>query len=729
MKLDNIKVIKRNGSLVDFEAQKIFDAISKANKAPEVPEVRRMTEAQITAATEKVSKEVLESGRQWHIEEIQDAVILAIQEMRAYEVAISYALYRFKRGVVRQINTTDEEILSLINRTNHDAMVENANKNPTLNSTQRDYMAGAVSKDITGRILLPVDIWEAHKAGIIHFHDSDYYIQPMHNCCVFNLDDMLQNGTVISGVMIEKPKSFLVACNVTTQIVAQIASNQYGGQTFSLAHVSKFVDVSRQKIRKTVMEEYESDGIVPTEEMISRRVENRLSEEIKQGIQTIQYQLITLMTTNGQTPFVSMYMDIFEAPEGQERDDLIRCVSEVLRQRKKGIRDESGAWITSAFPKLLYVLDEDNDHPGSKYWDLTKEAVSCSVKRFVPDYISAKKMREFKGAVYGCMGCRSFLTVEDKQRNPDGSYKFYGRFNQGVVTINLVDVACASNGEMDTFWSIFEERLEMCHRALRLRHEHLLGTPSDVAPILWQHGALARLGKGEPIDKLLYDGYSTISLGYAGLYECCVRMTGKSHTDAGGKPFALRVMQYMNNKCLQWRNAENIAYSLYGTPMENSTQKFALSTQGRYGVIPNVTDHAYITNSYHVNVREEIDAFTKLAFEADFQQLSPGGCISYVELPSLLPNEEAAQALVSYISDTTMYAELNIKSDHCDACGFDGEVQIYTKEDGDLDWICPQCGNTDHRLLHVARRTCGYIGTQYWNHGRTAEIKDRVLHL
>ena len=723
------KVVKRNGSLVDFDAQKIFNAISKANHAPEVPEVRRMTETQITAATEKVAKEVLESGRQWHIEEIQDAVILAIQEMRAYEVAISYAVYRFKRGVVRQINTTDEEILTLINRTNHEAMVENANKNPTLNSTQRDYMAGAVSKDITGRILLPVDIWEAHKAGIIHFHDSDYYVQPMHNCCVFNLDDMLQNGTVISGVMIEKPKSFLVACNVTTQIVAQIASNQYGGQTFSLAHVAKFVDVSRQKLRKAVMEEYEADGIVPTERMISRRVENRLSEEIKQGIQTIQYQLVTLMTTNGQTPFVSMYINIFEAPEGQERDDLIRCVYEVLRQRKQGIRNESGAWITSAFPKLLYVVDEENDHPGAKYWDLTKMAVSCSVKRFVPDYISAKKMREFKGAVYGCMGCRSFLTVEDKQRNPDGSYKFYGRFNQGVVTINLVDVACASKGDMDAFWRIFEERLELCHRALRLRHEHLLGTPSDVAPILWQHGALARLGKGEVIDKLLYDGYSTLSLGYAGLYECCARMTGKSHTDAEGKPFAMQVMQHMNDKCLQWRTAENIAYSLYGTPMENSTQKFALSTRERYGSIPNVTDHDYITNSYHVNVREEIDAFTKLAFEAEFQQLSPGGCISYVELPSLLPNEEAAEALVSYISNTTMYAELNIKSDHCDVCGFDGEIQIYNTPNGDLDWICPKCGNTDHRLLHVARRTCGYIGTQYWNHGRTAEIKDRVLHL
>lgn len=557
-------VIKRNGNRVPFDGTKIRVAISKANA--EVPALRQMSAAQIDAAAELVEKQIFSSNREWHIEEIQDAVILAIQEMRAYEVATKYAVYRYKRGLVRQINTTDEEILTLIGRTNHDAMVENSNKNPTLNSTQRDYMAGAVSKDLTGRLLLPERIWKAHQDGVIHFHDSDYYVQPMTNCCVFNLDDMLQNGTVISGVKIEKPKSFLVACNVATQIVAQIASNQYGGQTFSLAHISKFVDVSRQKIRKSVIQAYWDDGIDLTEEMIHRNVEAKLDEEIKQGVQTIQYQLVTLMTTNGQTPFVSMYMNIFEAEEGQPRDDLIRVIREVLRQRKQGVKNESGAWVTPAFPKLLYVLDDDNDHNGAPYWDLTKEAVSCSVKRFVPDYISAKLMRKYKGEVYGCMGCRSFLTVEDSQRNPDGSHKFYGRFNQGVVTINLPDVACASGGDMDKFWKLFDERLELCHEALRLRHEHLLGTPSDVAPILWQYGAYARLKKGEVIDKLLYDGYSTLSLGYAGLYETCVRMTGKSHTDPEGKPFALQVMQFMNDKCSEWRTAENIAYSLYGTP-------------------------------------------------------------------------------------------------------------------------------------------------------------------
>lgn len=721
-------VIKRNGKRVPFQEEKIRIAIGKANQ--EVPIMRRMSDAQMDAATENVTSQILSSEHEWHIEVIQDAVILAIQEMRAYEVATKYAVYRYKRGLVRQINTTDEEVLSLIERTNEEAKNENSNKNPVINSTQRDYMAGAVSKDLTQRVLLPEDIWEAHEKGIIHFHDADYFAQKEHNCDLINLEDMLQNGTVISGTMIEKPHSFFTACNVTTQIIAQVASNQYGGQSFSLAHLVPFVEVSRQKIRRNVTLELDACGMEYNEDTVNRITGMRLKDEIKQGIQTIQYQLVTLMTCNGQAPFVTMFMYLDEVPAGRSRDDLAMLIEEVFRQRIQGIKNEKGVWITPAFPKLIYVLDEDNVCTGSKYWDLTVLAAKCTVKRMVPDYISAKVMRELKqGEVYTCMGCRSFLTVEDTQRNSDGSHKFYGRFNQGVVTINLVGVACSSDGNMDKFWEILDERLELCHRALRCRHERLLGTVSDVAPILWQHGALARLKKGETIDKLLYNGYSTISLGYAGLYEMCVRMTGKSHTHPDAKPFALAVMQRLNDKCKEWKEAENISYSVYGTPMESTTYKFAKCLQKRFGIIKGVTDKNYITNSYHVHVTEQIDAFSKLAFESEFQKLSPGGAISYIEIPDMQNNIPAVLSVMEFIYDSIMYAELNTKSDYCEECGYDGEIKIAENADGKLIWKCPNCGNTNQDTLFVARRTCGYIGTQFWNQGRTEEIRDRVLHL
>lgn len=721
-------VIKRNGKRVPFQEEKIRIAIGKANQ--EVPIMRRMSDAQMDAATENVTSQILSSEHEWHIEEIQDAVILAIQEMRAYEVATKYAVYRYKRGLVRQINTTDEEVLSLIERTNEEAKDENSNKNPVINSTQRDYMAGAVSKDLTQRVLLPEDIWEAHEKGIIHFHDADYFAQKEHNCDLINLEDMLQNGTVISGTMIEKPHSFFTACNVTTQIIAQVASNQYGGQSFSLAHLVPFVEVSRQKIRRNVTLELDACGMEYNEDTVNRITGIRLKDEIKQGIQTIQYQLVTLMTCNGQAPFVTMFMYLDEVLAGSPRNDMAMLIEEVLRQRIQGIKNEKGVWITPAFPKLIYVLDEDNIRSGSEYWDLTVLAAQCTAKRMVPDYISAKKMRELKqGEVYTCMGCRSFLTVEDSQRNPDGSHKFYGRFNQGVVTINLVDVACSSYGDKDKFWEILDERLELCHRALRCRHDRLLGTVSDVAPILWQHGALARLKKGETIDKLLYNGYSTISLGYAGLYEMCVRMTRKPHTDPKAKEFALAVMQRLNDKCKEWKEAENISYSVYGTPMESTTYKFAKCLQKRFGIIPGVTDKNYITNSYHIHVTQKVDAFAKLYFEAQFQELSPGGAISYVEIPNIQNNITAVLALIQHIYETIMYAELNTKSDYCEECGYDGEIQIVENVDGRLIWKCPYCGNTNQSTLYVARRTCGYIGTQFWNQGRTQEIKDRVLHL
>lgn len=721
-------VIKRNGKRVPFQAEKIRAAISKANR--EVPVLRQMSDAQMDAATENVTNQILASEHEWHIEEIQDAVILAIQETKAYEVATKYTVYRYKRALVRGMNTTDEEVLSLIERTNEDAKDENSNKNPVINSTQRDYMAGAVSKDLTRRVLLPDDIWEAHEKGIIHFHDADYFAQKEHNCDLINLEDILQNGTVISGTLIEKPHSFFTACNVTTQIIAQVASNQYGGQSFSLAHLVPFVEVSRQKIRKNVALELAACGIEYNDDTVNRIAGMRLKDEIKQGIQTIQYQLVTLMTCNGQAPFVTMFMYLDEVPAGSPRNDMAMLIEEVLRQRIQGIKNEKGVWITPAFPKLIYVLDEDNIRSGSEYWDLTVLAAKCTAKRMVPDYISAQKMRELKqGEVYTCMGCRSFLTVEDSQRNADGSHKFYGRFNQGVVTINLVDVACSSYGDMNKFWEILDERLELCHRALRCRHERLLGTVSDVAPILWQHGALARLKKGETIDKLLYNGYSTISLGYAGLYEMCVRMTGKPHTDPKAKEFALAVMQRLNNKCKEWKVAENISYSVYGTPMESTTYKFAKCLQKRFGIIPGVTDKNYITNSYHIHVTQKVDAFAKLYFESQFQELSPGGAISYVEIPNMQNNIPAVLGLIQHIYETIMYAELNTKSDYCAECGYDGQIVIVENNDGKLIWKCPYCGNTNQSTLYVARRTCGYIGTQFWNQGRTQEIKDRVLHL
>ena len=722
------RVIKRNGEEVSFDLSKIISAISKANR--EVDPIHRMNEYQIMAIAEKIAQQTEEAMHAVNVEDIQNMVETGIMEMRGYEVAQKYVRYRYKRELTRKSNTTDNGILALIEHLNEEVKQENSNKNPVINSTQRDYMAGEVSKDLSRRVLLPEEIVRAHEAGIIHFHDMDYYAQKEHNCDLINLEDMLQNGTVISETMIEKPHSFFTACNVTTQIVAQVASNQYGGQSFTLSHLAPFVDVSRQKLRKSVIEERIEAGESLDEEIIRKVTEHRLKEEVKNGIQTIQYQLITLMTCNGQAPFVTVFMYLDEVPEGQTREDLALIIEEVLRQRMQGVKNEKGVWITPAFPKLIYVLDEDNITENSKYWHLTELAAKCTAKRMVPDYISAKIMRELKqGDVYPCMGCRSFLTVEDSQRNEDGSHKFYGRFNQGVVTINLVDVACSSQGSMEEFWKILDERLELCHRGLRCRHERLLGTVSDVAPILWQNGALARLKKGEKIDKLLYNGYSTISLGYAGLYEMCVRMTGKSHTDPEAKPFALAVIQHLNDKCREWREAEHISYSVYGTPMESTTYRFAKCLQRRFGIIPGVTDKNYITNSYHVHVTEEIDAFHKLKFESEFQKLSPGGAVSYVEVPNMQENIPAVLSVMKYIYENIMYAELNTKSDYCEKCGYDGEIRIIEDESGKLIWECPNCGNRDQNLLSVARRTCGYIGTQFWNQGRTQEIKDRVLHL
>ena len=723
-----MNVIKRNGSEVTFDKAKIENAIIKANNS--VEEAVRLTPIQIKRITDSVILSCEDLGRSPAVEEIQDMVEEHIMQHGAYEVAKAYITYRYTRSLVRQSNTTDDKILSLIELNNEEAKQENSNKNPIINSTQRDYMAGEVSKDLTRRILLPEEISAAHDAGIIHFHDSDYFAQKEHNCDLIDLEDMLQNGTVISETLIEKPHSFYTACNITTQIIAQVASNQYGGQSFSLAHLAPFVDVSRQKIRNKVEKEFKDAGIETTQEALNKVVEDRLRDEIKSGIQTIQYQLITLMTCNGQAPFVTMFMHLEEAPEGRTRDDLALCIEEVLKQRMQGVKNEKGVWITPAFPKLIYVLDDCNIREDAPYWHLTEIAAECTSKRLVPDYISAKVMRELKkGNVYTCMGCRSFLTVEESQKNADGSYKFYGRFNQGVVTINLVDVACSSYGNMDKFWEILDERLELCHRALRLRHERLLGTPSDVAPILWQYGAIARLKKGETIDKLLYNGYSTISLGYAGLCEMCYRMVGKSHTTDEGREFALKVMQRLNDKCAEWKAAENISYSVYGTPMESTTYKFAKALQRRFGVIPHVTDKNYITNSYHVHVEEEIDAFQKLKFESDFQKLSPGGAISYVEVPNMQDNIPAILEVMKYIHENIMYAELNTKSDFCEECGYSGEIKIVEDAEGKLVWECPNCGNRNQDKMSVARRTCGYIGTQFWNQGRTQEIKDRVLHL
>ncbi len=721
-------VIKRNGEEVHFDLDKIVNAIKAANR--EVDRLHQLNDFQIMAIADTISQQIHRMTHAVNVEDIQDMVETGIMEMRGYEVAQKYVRYRYKRELSRKSNTTDNGILALIDHMNEEVKQENSNKNPVINSTQRDYMAGEVSKDLTRRVLLPEDIVKAHEEGIIHFHDSDYFAQREHNCDLLNLEDMLQNGTVISETMIEKPHSFFTACNVTTQIVAQVASNQYGGQSFTLSHLAPFVDISRQKLRKAVIAERTECGEPLDEAIIQKVTERRLREEVKSGIQTIQYQLITLMTCNGQAPFVTIFMYLDEVPEGQTRDDLAMIIEEVLVQRMQGVKNEKGVWITPAFPKLIYTLDEDNITEDSKYWYLTELAAKCTAKRMVPDYISAKIMRELKdGNVYTCMGCRSFLTVEDSQRNPDGSHKFYGRFNQGVVTLNLVDVACSSDGDMDRFWKILDERLDLCHRALRCRHERLLGTVSDVAPILWQHGALARLKKGETIDKLLFNGYSTISLGYAGLHEMCVRMTGHSHTTPEGRDFALAVMQKLNDKCKEWKEAENISYSVYGTPLESTTYKFAKCLQKRFGIIPGVTDKNYITNSYHVHVTEKIDAFSKLKFEADFQKLSPGGAISYVEVPNLQTNIPAVLSVMKFIYENIMYAELNTKSDYCENCGYDGEIKIVTDPSGKLVWECPNCGNRDQAKLFVARRTCGYIGTQFWNQGRTQEIKDRVLHM
>ena len=721
-------VIKRNGEEVHFNSQKIVNAVHKANE--EVDRLHQMNDYQIRAIADNIANKVQESTHAVNVEDIQDMVETGIMAMRGYEVAQKYVRYRYKRELTRKSNTTDNGILSLLDNINEEVNQENSNKNPVINSTQRDYMAGEVSKDLSRRVLLPEKIVRAHEEGIIHFHDTDYFAQREHNCDLINLEDMLQNGTVISETLIEKPHSFFTACNVTTQIVAQVASNQYGGQSFTLAHLAPFVDISRKKIRKNVIEERKECGESLDEAIISKVTERRLRDEVRSGIQTIQYQLITLMTCNGQAPFVTVFMYLDEVPEGQTRDDLAMIIEEVLVQRMQGVKNEKGVWITPAFPKLIYVLDEDNISEESKYWGLTELAAKCTAKRMVPDYISAKIMKELKqGDVYPCMGCRSFLTVEDSQRNADGSHKYYGRFNQGVVTINLVDVACSSEGDMDRFWEILDERLELCHEALRCRHERLLGTISDVAPILWQNGALARLKKGEKIDKLLFNGYSTISLGYAGLYEMCMRMLGKSHTDPEARPFALKVMQRLNDKCKEWKAAENISYSVYGTPMESTTYKFAKCLQKRFGIIPGVTDKNYITNSYHVHVSEKIDAFSKLKFESDFQKLSPGGAVSYVEVPNMQNNIPAVLSVMKFIYNNIMYAELNTKSDYCECCGYDGEMVIKEEESGKLIWECPNCGNKDQNKMFVARRTCGYIGTQFWNQGRTQEIRDRVLHL
>ena len=720
-----MKVIKRDGTTVDFDAAKIVVAIQKANAAVE-PEFR-IEEDKIQEIADSVQSR---NRMRLLVEDIQDMVETGIMGMRGYEVAQKYVRYRYKRELARKSNTTDNGILALIDNINEEVNQENSNKNPVINSTQRDYMAGEVSKDLSKRVLLPEEVVEAHEQGIIHFHDSDYFAQKEHNCDLINLEDMLQNGTVISETMIEKPHSFFTACNVTTQIVAQVASNQYGGQSFTLAHLAPFVDISRKKIRNIVISERKACGESLDEAIIDKLTDCRLREEVKSGIQTIQYQLITLMTCNGQAPFVTVFMYLDEVEDGQTRQDLALIIEEVLKQRMQGVKNEKGVWITPAFPKLIYVLDEDNITEDSKYWYLTELAAKCTAKRMVPDYISAKIMKELKkGEVYPCMGCRSFLTVEDSQMLPNGKHKFYGRFNQGVVTINLVDVACSAEGDMDRFWQILDERLELCHRALRCRHERLLGTISDVAPILWQYGALARLKKGETIDKLLYGGYSTISLGYAGLYEMCMRMLGKTHTDPEARPFAMAVMQRLNDKCAQWKAAENISYSVYGTPMESTTYKFAKCLQKRFGIIKGVTDKNYITNSYHVHVSEPINAFDKLEFEAEFQKLSPGGAISYIEVPDMQQNIPAVLSVMQFIYEHIMYAELNTKSDYCEICGYDGEIQIKEDESGKLIWECPNCGNHDQDKMSVARRTCGYIGTQFWNQGRTQEIKDRVLHL
>ena len=722
-----MKIIKRNGAEESFDTLKIVNAVQKACNATENA---YLAPEQLTDIADYVEYKCNKLGRAVSVEEIQDMVENQLMAIGAFSIAKNYVRYRYDRSLVRRANTTDNRILSLIECNNEEVMQENSNKNPTVNSVQRDYMAGEVSKDLTRRLLLPEDIVEADKQGIIHFHDSDYFAQHMHNCDLVNLEDMLQNGTVISETLIERPHSFSTACNIATQIIAQVASNQYGGQSISLAHLAPFVQVSRVKIRQEVIGEMKDLGIAVTEDQIDKLTEERLRREITKGIQTIQYQVVTLLTTNGQAPFVTVYMYLDEAKNPQEKKDLAMIIEETLKQRYLGVKNEAGVWITPAFPKLIYVLDEDNITEDSKYWYLTRLAAECTAKRMVPDYISAKVMRQLKkGDVYPCMGCRSFPTVEDSQRNPDGSRKYYGRFNQGVVTINLVDVACSSEGDMEKFWDILEERLELCHRALRCRHERLLGTTSDVAPILWQHGALARLKKGETIDKLLFNGYSTISLGYAGLCEMCVRMLGKTHTSPEGQKFALEVMQKLNDKCNEWKAAENISYSVYGTPMESTTYKFAKCLQKRFGVIPGVTDKNYITNSYHVHVTEHIDAFSKLKFEAEFQKLSPGGAISYVEVPNLQNNIEAVLSVMKFIYDNIVYAELNTKSDYCEHCGYDGEIKIITEPNGKLVWECPNCGCRDQEQLFVARRTCGYIGTQFWNQGRTQEIRDRVLHM
>ena len=732
-----MKIMKRNGTEVVFDITKIIAAITKANNT--VGEDARMTPVQIQRIAESVELSCQKMNRSPSVEEIQDLVESQIMAHGAYEVAKNYITYRYVRSLVRKSNTTDEKILSLIECCNEEAKQENSNKNPVVNSTQRDYMAGEVSRDLSERLLLPADIVEAHREGTIHFHDSDYYAQHMHNCDLVNLEDMLQNGTVITDTLIERPHSFSTACNIATQIIAQVASNQYGGQSISLAHLAPFVDVSRRKIRRLVEQEMEALGIQPTREKIEELVETRLRDEVRRGVQTIQYQVLTLLTTNGQAPFVTVYMYLGEAKNEQEKKDLALIIEETLEQRYQGVKNEKGVWITPAFPKLIYVLEEDNIHEDSPYWYLTKLAAKCTARRMVPDYISAKKMLELKGDVYTCMGCRSFLTpdrftdagvgnIANAGNYEPGKHKYYGRFNQGVVTINLPDVALSSGGDLDKFWKIFDERLELCHRALMCRHNRLKGTLSDVAPILWQYGACARLKKGQTIDELLYHGYSTISLGYAGLYECVKYMTGKSHTDPSATPFALQVMQHMNDACKKWREESDIDFSLYGTPLESTTYKFAKCLQRRFGVIEGVTDKGYITNSYHVHVTENINAFDKLKFEAQFQALSPGGAISYVEVPDMQDNLEAVLQVMKFIYDNIIYAELNTKSDYCQVCGWDGEIQIQ-EENGKLVWTCPKCGNTDQDKMNVARRTCGYIGTQFWNQGRTQEIRDRVLHL
>ena len=722
-----MKIIKRSGKEVGFDGEKIIAAIEKANN--EVTEENRLTHEQILNIERQVEEKCSAYNHAPGVEEIQDMVENGIMEAGKFEIARKYITYRYKHELLRKSNTTDEQIMSLIERSNEEVKQENSNKNPTVNSVQRDYMAGEVSRDITRRFLLPEDVVKAHEEGLIHFHDSDYFAQHMHNCCLVNLEDMLQNGTVISETMIERPKSFTTACNIATQGIAQIASSQYGGQSITLSHLVPFVDVSRQKFRRQVREEFIAAGMDFTEEQVNWVAEIRVHEEIERGVQVIQYQVITLMTTNGQAPFITVFMYLDEVPEGQLRDDLAMVIEEMLKQRILGVKNEQGVYITPAFPKLIYVLDEDNVTPDSKYWYLTQLAAKCTAKRMVPDYISAKKMRELKGDVYPCMGCRSFLTSDTVGLGENGAHKYYGRFNQGVVTLNLVDIACSSGKDEDKFWQLMDERTELCYKALMCRHKRLLGTPSDVAPILWQFGALARLKKGETIDKLLFNNYSTISLGYAGLYECTRYMKGVSHTDEQGKDFALKVMQYLNDKCAKWRAETNVAFSLYGTPLESTTYKFAKCLKRRFGIIPDVTDHNYITNSYHVNVREKIDAFTKLKFESEFQALSPGGAISYVEVPNLSQNLDAVLSIMQYIYENIMYAELNSKSDYCQVCGYDGEIRIVEDNDGKLVWECPNCGNHDQTKMNVARRTCGYIGTQYWNQGRTQEIQDRVLHI